>query len=202
MSRAPQVWIAAGLDGVGDAYAVTDAVTAVTRATLHAGGSVHLWNDPTLAPLVVAIAREHGALDRVHLWSDALPQETRGPLRGFTGWRTAPAIAAAMHAAGADASFIIGGGEAVRSGFSAAGRLAAHDRWVLARTGGDARGLRSSSTAPPLIDEIRELMATSETYPFIADLALRWVADRIAPLPQPRVSVAGLRRVLGNRALA
>lgn len=175
-----------------DASAVAEAVTAAVRTIIGMDGKVLFGGHPTITPLVLMVAREHGVQGRVDVYqsgwfADKITDATRrleqtgaGTIHIVPSESTRDASLETMRAAmlsqrGIRGGLFVGGMEGIvdeYEQFVAANPDA--PRLVVAGPGGAAATL---TTDPAVPTEVRELLSSSRQYPYVLAEALRAVAD-------------------------
>ncbi len=168
-----------------DPAAIADAVTAVVRAVLQAGGRLVFGAHPTISPLVLLVAGEYGRPDVVEIFQSRqyepiVPAETRRLAeRGFGAIRWTDDVGdrtenlALMRRAMLDrelaAGVFVGGMEGVVEEFELFGERL---RFVIAAPGGAARELAEHAALPPGFAQ----HVDSPRYPAVARAIVEQVA--------------------------
>jgi hypothetical protein len=176
-----------------DPEAIADAVVAVVRAVLHAGGRVVFGGHPTISPLVLLCASELGVKHHVDIFQTeffegAVPPETLMlDERGYGEVHWTPAVEEDREASLAlmrdrmldrddvVAGVFIGGMEGI-AGEAALFRERHPHAWVVPvdAPGGAARRVTASEELPSQLYE----MLASDRYPLVAWRLVRELADR------------------------
>ncbi len=174
-----------------DPAEIADAVTALVRALFIAGGSVVFGGHPTITPLVLYVATEHGVRDRVAVYQsswfkDDVPSETiRLQSLGFgrivwtqrgADLRTSLEVMRArmFQETNPRAGIFIGGMEGIEEEWKAFRRLLpGSPRLCLQAPGGAAGRLASDPNLPqPLLHEL-----ASRRYPVVAQRIIDYLGS-------------------------